>query len=172
MTAPSRIEPFATEVEIADYLSGDSIECLECGRRFRMLTGRHMATHGMTQEEYRARWGLPRGAALAIREVREARSAIIRHAIDSGALTHDHLAVATEKARAAARPDNAPASKAAQAKRVQARRPGDHSLLPDGATRASGRDAVRTRLYQQAYRALKRGNSELMAAFRLAYPTE
>lgn len=119
----------------------------------------------MTQEDYRLRWGIPRGAALAVPELRQAR-----RAIDSGAITHDHLAAASDKARNAARPRKAPAQQTTPAQRVHARRPGDHSILPDGAARADGRDAVRTRFYQQAYRALKRGDPEPMAAYRAAYP--
>ena len=53
-------EPIATPaVPIRKSVTPDSIICLECGQKLKMLR-RHLSTdHSMTPEEYRARWGLP-----------------------------------------------------------------------------------------------------------------
>ena len=34
-----------------------TIICLECGKKFKVLTKRHLAIHGLTPKEYRERWG-------------------------------------------------------------------------------------------------------------------
>lgn len=45
-------------VSIRSSVKHDAITCLECGARMKMLK-RHLATdHGLSPDEYRARWGL------------------------------------------------------------------------------------------------------------------
>jgi predicted transcriptional regulator len=39
-------------------VSDDAIVCLECGKKLKMLKRHLMTDHGLTPEEYRARWGL------------------------------------------------------------------------------------------------------------------
>ncbi|MEA4855679.1 MucR family transcriptional regulator, partial [Solidesulfovibrio sp.] len=34
-----------------------SIVCLECGKSFKVITKKHLASHGLTAEEYRAKYG-------------------------------------------------------------------------------------------------------------------
>ncbi|MBE6440727.1 MAG: transcriptional regulator [Desulfovibrio desulfuricans] len=41
-----------------------SVTCLECGKNFRILTKRHLAQHGLTPDEYRAKYGMKKGTAL------------------------------------------------------------------------------------------------------------
>lgn len=41
-----------------------SVECLECGQKFKVLTKKHMAQHGLTPQEYRERWGYKKGTPL------------------------------------------------------------------------------------------------------------
>ncbi|MFW6324659.1 MAG: MucR family transcriptional regulator [Desulfovibrionales bacterium] len=41
-----------------------SVICLECGRSFKVLTKRHLATHGLTPAEYKSKWGYRKGTAL------------------------------------------------------------------------------------------------------------
>lgn len=50
-----------------------SILCLECGRRFRMLTIRHLATHGLTPDEYREKWGMDKDTPLLCRALQKTR---------------------------------------------------------------------------------------------------
>ena len=49
------------------------ILCLECGRSFRMLTSRHLATHRLTPDEYRDKWGLKKDTPLLCRALQKAR---------------------------------------------------------------------------------------------------
>ena len=52
----------------------NAIICLECGRKFKILTRKHLATHGLTPEEYRAKHGYKKTQALACKSlVRERR---------------------------------------------------------------------------------------------------
>ena len=45
-------------VSIRSSIKPDSITCLDCGAKMKMLK-RHLTTdHGLTPQEYRARWGL------------------------------------------------------------------------------------------------------------------
>jgi predicted transcriptional regulator len=36
----------------------DSVGCLECGKRFKSIK-KHLATHDLTPDQYRAKWSLP-----------------------------------------------------------------------------------------------------------------
>jgi predicted transcriptional regulator len=50
-----------------------SITCLECGKVFKILSTRHLAQHGLDSAEYRAKWGLKKGTALAAKALQRAR---------------------------------------------------------------------------------------------------
>ena len=56
--APAAIDPPAPAVSIRKSITPDYLICLEDGKRFKSLR-RHLATHGMTPEQYRAKWNLP-----------------------------------------------------------------------------------------------------------------
>jgi predicted transcriptional regulator len=55
----------------------DYVICLECGQRGRMLR-RHLATHDLTVEEYRARWKLPPEHPMVAPTYREKRSQLAK----------------------------------------------------------------------------------------------
>lgn len=89
--------PFETMEEIEEYVSGSTIECLECGRHFKMITGKHLQqVHDITQDEYREKWGIPRTLGLAIAALKEVKrdQALKMHA--DGVLTVDHLPAASD----------------------------------------------------------------------------
>jgi len=50
-----------------------SVICLECGKKFKVLTKRHLATHGLTSDEYREKWGMKKGTALVAKSLARAR---------------------------------------------------------------------------------------------------
>ncbi len=53
------IEPLAPAVSVRASVKPDHITCLEDGKKMKMLK-RHLATdHGMSPEQYRAKWKLP-----------------------------------------------------------------------------------------------------------------
>ena len=50
-----------------------SVTCLECGKNFKVLTKRHLATHGMSTDNYREKWGLKKGTALVSKALQRER---------------------------------------------------------------------------------------------------
>lgn len=50
--------PFETGKEVWEYLRGERIQCLRCGKWYKALGG-HLTVHGWTVEEYKAFYGLP-----------------------------------------------------------------------------------------------------------------
>ena len=51
----------------------NSILCLECLKPFKMLTHKHMATHGLTPVEYREKWGYAKDAPLICKSLQRRR---------------------------------------------------------------------------------------------------
>lgn len=41
-----------------DSIMKNEIECLECGKRFRLLSNRHLALHGLTPRTYKQKHGI------------------------------------------------------------------------------------------------------------------
>ncbi|SDB61760.1 transcriptional regulator, MucR family [Desulfonatronum thiosulfatophilum] len=50
-----------------------SVTCMECGKNFKVLTKKHLATHDLTPEEYREKWGYKKGTALIAKALSKAR---------------------------------------------------------------------------------------------------
>jgi predicted transcriptional regulator len=50
-----------------------SVTCLVCGKVFKLITKRHLATHGLTPEEYLEKFGYKKGTALVSRALQKAR---------------------------------------------------------------------------------------------------
>ena len=50
-----------------------SITCLVCGKVFKLITKKHLASHGLTAEEYLEKFGYKKGTALVSRALRKAR---------------------------------------------------------------------------------------------------
>lgn len=51
----------------------NSVVCLECGKSFKIITRKHLATHGLTPEEYRAKYGYKKTQALACKSLARER---------------------------------------------------------------------------------------------------
>ncbi|MBU0485393.1 MAG: MucR family transcriptional regulator [Proteobacteria bacterium] len=46
-----------TDVTPEKSIQKNKIVCLECGQEFRMLSPKHLKSHGLTGREYRTKWG-------------------------------------------------------------------------------------------------------------------
>ena len=46
-----------------------SITCLACGKSFKVITKKHLASHGLTSDEYRAKYGYKKGTGLACKSL-------------------------------------------------------------------------------------------------------
>lgn len=65
-------------VPINRSVTTDTITCLECGKRSRMLK-RHLGSeHGLTPEAYRTKWNLPHGYPMTAPSYAAARSALAK----------------------------------------------------------------------------------------------
>lgn len=50
-----------------------SVTCLECGKSFKVLTRKHLATHGLTPEEYREKFGMKKKMPLVSKSLQRER---------------------------------------------------------------------------------------------------
>ncbi|EFL50347.1 transcriptional regulator, MucR family [Solidesulfovibrio fructosivorans JJ]] len=50
-----------------------TITCMESGKPYKILTKRHLAKFGLTPEEYRAKWGYPKGMPLVCKALQRER---------------------------------------------------------------------------------------------------
>lgn len=41
-----------------------AVVCLECGKKFKVLSKKHLAQHGLTPEEYKEKWGFKKNQSL------------------------------------------------------------------------------------------------------------
>ena len=41
-----------------------AVVCLECGKKFKVLSKKHLAQHGLTPEEYKEKWGYKKNQSL------------------------------------------------------------------------------------------------------------
>jgi predicted transcriptional regulator len=75
---PAKTEPSASAKKSVFF---NHIVCLDCGRDFKVLKRHILADHGLTPDEYRAKWGLPPSYPMVAPEYAAQRS---RMAKDSG----------------------------------------------------------------------------------------
>ncbi len=57
-----------------DSIQDDRVICLECGAAMRQLTVKHLVSHGMSQKEYRKKFGFSMRTPLAAKSLTKARS--------------------------------------------------------------------------------------------------
>lgn len=79
--------PIVPAVSIRRSVSPDSITCLECGRKCRMLKRHLNSEHDLTPDQYRAKWGLPREYPMTAPNYAAARSALAK-SLGLGRSTH------------------------------------------------------------------------------------
>jgi predicted transcriptional regulator len=56
----------------------EKVICLECGREFRQLSKRHLASHGLTPREYKEKHGIPLGQALVSKDLSAKRRKVAK----------------------------------------------------------------------------------------------
>jgi len=57
-----------------DSIQNDKVICLECGAEMKQLTVRHLTGHGMSQKEYRKKYGFTMRTPLAAKSLTKTRS--------------------------------------------------------------------------------------------------
>lgn len=106
-----RETPFTTREEVDEYLGGEQIQCLMCGKMYKQLSFHLSRIHEMTTDEYKERFGLPwrRGLCAApITEMRREHGHMIfekhkEEMLDRLDKHRDEAAVAPHRERAAFR---------------------------------------------------------------------
>ena len=68
-------EDQAPTIDPKKAIKESSITCLECGKSFKVITRKHLASHGLTAEEYRAKYGFKKTQALACKSLARERRA-------------------------------------------------------------------------------------------------
>ena len=69
--------PFQTLEEVRQYVSGDRIQCLVCGKYYKRLQFMHLLRHDMSGDDYRQTFGIPWGVSLTSAPSREASSILM-----------------------------------------------------------------------------------------------
>jgi predicted transcriptional regulator len=67
---PVTQEPF---IEPKRAIRLNHIICVECGAKFKILSKKHIASHGLTPDEYREKWGYKKGTSLVCKSVTQKR---------------------------------------------------------------------------------------------------
>ena len=70
LETPQQQEP---AVPTKKAIKEKSITCLECGKTFKVLTKKHLATHDLTPDAYREKWGLKKGVPLICKSLQRQR---------------------------------------------------------------------------------------------------
>ena len=60
-------------VPVRKAIKEQSIVCLECGKSFKILTKKHLASHGLEPDSYREKWGFKRGMPLVCKALQRER---------------------------------------------------------------------------------------------------
>jgi predicted transcriptional regulator len=50
-----------------------AVVCLECGKKFKVLSKKHLAQHGLTPEEYKEKWGFKKTQSQVTKELARQR---------------------------------------------------------------------------------------------------
>jgi len=70
---PTNMDSADMAQEARKSVKEKSVTCLECGKTFKILTKRHLASHSMTTAEYREKWGLKKDAPLVCKALQRER---------------------------------------------------------------------------------------------------
>jgi predicted transcriptional regulator len=74
---PTVVENLTPAVSVRKSVTPDYIVCLDDGKKFKSLK-RHLSVLGMTPDEYRAKWGLPRDYPMVAPNYAATRSALAK----------------------------------------------------------------------------------------------
>ncbi|MDR2826081.1 MAG: MucR family transcriptional regulator [Deltaproteobacteria bacterium] len=70
---PTEEIPEANEIDASKAIKEKTITCAECGRTFKLLTKKHLASHGLTPDEYREKCGYKKNAPLVCKALQRER---------------------------------------------------------------------------------------------------
>ena len=76
--------PFESIEDVREYLSGDKIVCLRCGKEYKGLGVHLQRIHGITPDQYREMYRIPWGYTLTSSASKEVRRESMRKRMDAG----------------------------------------------------------------------------------------
>ncbi|EDV3146960.1 MucR family transcriptional regulator, partial [Salmonella enterica subsp. enterica] len=85
-----------SRAEAMDYISGETLECLECGKKYVCLDKHLRTRHHMTNDEYREKYNIPVSIPLAGAGYREKHRQKMQGLQESGSIDYTHLERATD----------------------------------------------------------------------------
>ncbi len=62
-----------TNIDPKKAIREKSVICLECGKQFKVLSKKHLLTHGLTRQEYKEKWGYKKNQALVCKALARQR---------------------------------------------------------------------------------------------------
>lgn len=74
-TIEATTEPQPALMDPKKSIQKNKVICLECGQEFKMLSPKHLKSHGLTGKEYRKKYGFSARQPLCAKALSEARSA-------------------------------------------------------------------------------------------------
>ena len=66
-------EAVSQNVSPAKSIKEKTITCLECGKSFKIITKKHLASHGLDADSYREKWGIKKSVPLVCKELQRER---------------------------------------------------------------------------------------------------
>lgn len=71
--AGAQPEEDVSPAPVRKSIKEQTIVCLECGRSFKILTKKHLASHGLDADAYRDKWGIKRHTPLVCKSLQRER---------------------------------------------------------------------------------------------------
>lgn len=72
-SAEGGIEAFSPAEDPKKAVKEKTIVCLDCGKSFKILTKKHLSTHGLTPDQYREKWNYPKKMPLVCKSLQRER---------------------------------------------------------------------------------------------------
>lgn len=66
-------DSIAASINPTKSIKEKTITCLECGKTFKIITKKHLATHNLDADTYRDKWGLKKNTPLVCKELQRER---------------------------------------------------------------------------------------------------
>lgn len=70
-------QPAAAPIDAKWSIKERSVICLECGKAFKVLTKKHLVTHGLTPDEYRLKYGMKKSQPLVCKSLSRERRKVM-----------------------------------------------------------------------------------------------
>ena len=66
-------KPQEPAVDPKNAIREKAVVCLECGKKFKVISKKHLAQHDLTPEEYKEKWGFKKNQSLVTKELARQR---------------------------------------------------------------------------------------------------